>query len=45
MGVELNKPVRARFIKYSAEGLPQVPEWHEAAGSKVWLFIDEIIIR
>ena len=35
----------ARYIKLIAKNRGPVPDWHEAAGSKSWLFIDEIIIK
>lgn len=36
--------VEAKFVKFKAENLAIVPDWHEAAGSKSWIFVDEIII-
>ena len=35
----------ARYIKIKAKNRGPVPDWHEAAGSKSWLFIDEIIVE
>ena len=35
----------ARYIKLIAKNRGPVPDWHEAAGSKSWLFIDEVIIK
>ncbi len=35
----------ARFIKIIAKNRGPVPDWHEAAGSKSWLFIDEVIVE
>lgn len=35
----------AKFIKFRALNLGSVPDWHEAAGSKAWIFIDEIIVQ
>ena len=34
-----------RFIKVKATNIKKVPDWHEAAGSKAWVFMDEIIVR
>lgn len=34
-----------RYIKVKATNIKKVPDWHEAAGSKAWLFMDEIIVR
>ena len=36
---------KARYIKIEAENIGVVPDWHEAAGSPAWMFIDEIIIK
>ena len=36
---------QARYIKIEAENIGVVPDWHEAAGSPAWMFIDEIIIK
>ena len=35
----------ARFIKIHAFNQGECPSWHDAAGSKTWLFIDELIIK
>jgi hexosaminidase len=34
-----------RYIKVVATNYGKLPEWHEAAGSESWLFVDEIIVR
>ena len=34
-----------KFLKVKAVNFGKCPDWHEAAGSKAWLFIDEIIIK
>ncbi|MCZ4410652.1 beta-N-acetylhexosaminidase [Cryomorphaceae bacterium 1068] len=39
--VETVEPVT--FIRLTAKNLGVVPDWHEAAGSDAWIFIDEII--
>ena len=36
---------KTRYIKISARSIINCPEWHESAGSKAWLFVDEIIIK
>ena len=36
---------RAHFIKVVAENAGPLPEWHDAAGSDSWIFVDEIIVR
>lgn len=43
--VEAQDMVQARYVKFSATNRLVVPEWHEAAGSKAWLFIDEIVVK
>jgi hexosaminidase len=34
-----------RYIQIRATNVKKVPDWHEAAGSKAWIFMDEIIVR
>lgn len=34
-----------QYIEVSASNLGICPEWHDAAGSEAWLFVDEIIVR
>ncbi len=34
-----------RYIKVKAKNIKKVPDWHEAAGSDAWLFMDEIIVK
>jgi hexosaminidase len=41
----LFEPTQTRFIKISAKNVGTIPEWHEGAGGKAWLFIDEIILE
>ena len=45
MTVKFEKGAKARYIRVTGENLMKVPDWHEAAGSKAWLFVDEMIIR
>ena len=35
----------ARFIKIHATNIGTCPDWHDGAGGKTWLFVDEIIIN
>ncbi len=37
--------VKARYVRLVAKNIQNCPDWHEAAGSKAWLFIDEIGIE
>lgn len=34
--------VEAKYIKFKAENFGKCPDWHPAAGSDAWLFVDEI---
>lgn len=34
-----------RYVNVKAKGLKMIPDWHEGAGNKGWLFMDEIIIK
>lgn len=34
-----------RYVKVKATSIGKVPDWHEAAGSDTWLFMDEIIVK
>jgi len=34
-----------RFIKIQATNIGLCPDWHDGAGGKAWLFVDEIIIK
>jgi hexosaminidase len=40
-----NLNTKGRFIRVKAHSIKKVPSWHEAAGSKAWLFLDEIVIQ
>ena len=37
--------VKARYVKVIAKNVGECPAWHVAAGSKAWLFVDEISIK
>lgn len=34
-----------KYLRVTAKNFGKCPDWHEAAGSKAWLFIDEIILE
>ena len=36
---------QVRFVRMHAKNLGICPEWHDAAGSKAWLFIDELSVK
>ena len=40
-----NIQTSTKFIKIIAKNFKALPSWHEAAGSKCWLFTDEIVIE
>ncbi|MDG1477230.1 MAG: family 20 glycosylhydrolase, partial [Vicingaceae bacterium] len=37
--------IKIRYIKIKAVNIKNVPDWHEAAGSEAWIFMDEIIVK
>lgn len=37
--------VSARYVRFRAETVGKLPDWHTAAGAPAWLFIDEIAVR
>lgn len=39
------KDTKARFVRLKAYNIRSCPEWHDAAGSDAWLFIDEFLVR
>lgn len=43
----LNFPVKSniRYIKFTALNQGVCPVWHQGAGNKCWLFIDEIVVE
>lgn len=43
--LKLSEKVRTRYIRMHAKNLGVCPDWHDAAGSKAWLFIDEISVQ
>jgi hexosaminidase len=34
-----------RYLKIQVKNLGTAPAWHQAAGEKVWLFVDEILVE
>ena len=45
MTIELEIPVKARFVKMVASSIGPCPDWHDAAGSPSWLFVDEFYVN
>ncbi|MEM7161577.1 MAG: beta-N-acetylhexosaminidase [Bacteroidota bacterium] len=39
------EPRKVNYLKLKAKNIQYCPDWHEAAGSSAWLFIDEIQVR
>jgi len=35
---------QTRYVRISAKNIAECPEWHQGAGGKAWLFVDEIIV-
>ncbi|MCD4731194.1 MAG: sulfatase [Bacteroidales bacterium] len=36
---------KIRYIRVHAKNIAKCPRWHKGAGSKAWLFVDEIIVN
>lgn len=43
--VKIAEPEPVSYLRVKVKNLGKVPEWHEAAGSDAWIFIDEIIVK
>jgi len=39
------EPTNIRYVKIQAKNIGECPEWHSGAGSKAWLFVDEVTIN
>ncbi|MCB0402844.1 MAG: family 20 glycosylhydrolase [Flavobacteriales bacterium] len=39
------EPITLRYVKVKAKNRMKVPDWHEAAGSDAWIFMDEIYVK
>jgi hexosaminidase len=37
--------ISVRYISILARGMTTIPDWHEGAGNKGWIFADEIVIE
>jgi hexosaminidase len=40
-----NEEESFRYLKIKVKNVDKVPDWHEAAGSDAWIFIDEISVK
>ena len=38
-------PQKARFVRIRAKNVGTCPNWHQGAGGKAWLFVDEIMVE
>ena len=45
LSIKHDEGERFRYLKIKVKNIGKVPDWHEAAGSDAWLFIDEIIVK
>jgi hypothetical protein len=41
----LKAPLQSRFIKVKAINYGTLPEWHQGAGYKAFIFVDEIMVE
>ncbi|MEI6764218.1 MAG: GH92 family glycosyl hydrolase [Bacteroidota bacterium] len=42
---ETQADTRARYVKIEAKNYGIIPQWHDGAGGKAWIFIDEITVE
>lgn len=45
ISVENSEPIQARFVRMTISSLGPCPDWHDAAGSPSWIFVDEFVIN
>lgn len=43
--LNLQPGIEVRYLRMSAKNMGVCPDWHDAAGSPSWLFVDEISIK
>lgn len=43
--IELNEPKTVSIVKMVAKSIGPCPDWHDAAGSPSWLFVDEFYVN
>ncbi len=36
---------QTRYVRITAKNIAECPEWHQGAGGKAWLFVDEIVVN
>jgi len=37
--------ISGRYVKVFAKNIKTIPNWHEGAGAKAWIFVDEVVIE
>lgn len=37
--------ISGRYIQVHAKNIKTIPKWHEGAGGKAWIFVDEVVIN
>jgi hexosaminidase len=45
LSMENAEPIQARFVRMTISSLGPCPDWHDAAGSSSWIFVDEFVIN
>jgi len=43
--IKAKNKFKARYLKIIIKNFGKVPDWHEAAGSDTWIFMDEIQVN
>lgn len=43
--LQLEKPIKTRYVKVKAYNFGKLPEWHQGFGGDAFIFIDEITIK
>ena len=43
--LDINKRMKARYVRMVAKNPGPCPEWHVGAGEKSWIFCDEVVIE
>ena len=43
--LDINRRMKARYVRMVAKNIGVCPEWHVGAGEKAWIFCDEIIVE
>jgi hypothetical protein len=38
-------PTEVKYIKFTAEPVHKLPDWHQGKGQKAWVFMDEVFVN